>query len=61
MREMTKSKGKKYRRNALGLVNLGNIEGNPGSPEHYIELKEKYRWFLSEEFTSVRKKYLCVL
>jgi len=39
----------------LGLVTVGQQTGNSGSPEHFIELKEKFQWFLSEEFTSVRK------
>ena len=40
---------------ALGLVDLGDIKSQHGEPEKEITLKDEFRWFLSDEFNTVRK------
>ena len=41
--------------NALGLVDLGDIKSQHGEPEKEMTLKDKFQWFLSDEFNTVRK------
>ena len=42
--------------NALGLVDLGDIKSQHGSPEKEMTLKDKYQWFLADNL-SCKKKY----
>jgi hypothetical protein len=39
---------------AIGLVHLGDIDSSNGSREKQITLKDKFNWFLSYDFQSVR-------
>lgn len=39
---------------AVGLVNVNDLKTGSGSPEKQIALDERFRWFLGEDFASVR-------
>ena len=43
---------------AIGLVNIQSIQGYyGGKPQKLIELKDKFDWFLDDEFTILRDSY----